>query len=335
MPFTKPDKIDGWIISLYWLMAAPFILYGYLKRVDIGSALILYMYNVWQFTIMALLIVFYLVPTLFNKKKFILFFVLLFLIFSVGAIMEIWFYWYMMPGFLPFNIDGFLVSLIAIGQQFGVLGVILIGKQYLQYQQKFLLAEKGKTEAELKLLKSQINPHFLFNNLNILGALIDQDQHLAKGYLKRFAALYRYLLTNKENDTVLLSEELAFVKDYIYLLESRFGKAYNFQWELEPLDTQNLLIIPAAMQMLIENVIKHNEGDEKEPLQIHIHVKNERVSILNKHRPKLHQKVISTGTGLDNLRLRYALLTDQTIEIQKEDTFFMVSIPLLKNLTDL
>jgi len=118
-------------------------------------------------------------------------------------------------------------------------------------------------------------------------------------------------------------------------LESRFGKAYNFQWEIGRLDTQKVLVIPAAIQTLIENAVKHNGGDEKAPLLIQIQITKERLSVLNEHRPKLHQKVISTGTGLDNLRQRYTLLTDQTIEVQKQDDLFKVNIPLIKSLTDI
>jgi len=195
--------------------------------------------------------------------------------------------------------------------------------------------EVEKSKAELALLRAQINPHFLFNNLNVLGALIQQDQREAAAYLKRFAALYRYLLSNKENDAVLLSEELSFIADYIFLLKKRFGKAYDFQIQKESVDTNSVLIIPAAIQTLIENAVKHNRGATENPLKIDILIGEKTVMVTNEIRPKFAKQVLSTGTGLNNLTTRYDLLTRNSVKISQDNGQFLVILPLIKSLNGL
>jgi len=332
---NKPDKIDWWIITIYWLLAAPFIIYSYQLFYPLNSAFIVYLFNVVVYTSVAIIVVFWMLPTFFNRKKIITFFLLLTLLFTLMAVVDNLFFSLIFPDEPPLSIAYLLESMMTHGQQFGILGAILVGKQFMQYQQKYLLAEKEKTAAELKLLKAQINPHFLFNNLNVLGALIQQDQKAAATYLKRFAALYRYLLTNKENDTVLLSEELSFIEDYIFLLKKRFGKAYDFQIQKESVDTNRVLIIPAAIQTLIENAVKHNQGAMENPLKIHILIGKKTVMVTNEIRPKFAKQVPSTGTGLDNLSTRYQLLTQIAVKINQDNGQFLVILPLIKSLNGL
>ena len=171
---------------------------------SLSGAIGVYLINFIQYAFLILVVVFWLIPTFFNRKEIGFFFLLLLLIFSIASLYDAIFLPLVIPNSPSFSLDIFLNGLLVNAQQFGVIGAVLVGKRYLQYEQKYMLAEKEKTVAELKLLKAQINPHFLFNNLNVLGALIQRDQAEAAAYLKQFAALYRYLLSNKENDTVLL-----------------------------------------------------------------------------------------------------------------------------------
>lgn len=218
-------------------------------------------------------------------------------------------------------------SVIRHGQSYGVLGILLVGKGYFDMQHRLLLANKAQMESELKSLKAQIDPHFLFNNLNILHALIQQDKQIASHYLSCFAGLYRYLIRHKDDDFVSLAQELKFVDDYIHLLKHRFGPAYCFHQELL---TQTSLdgryVVPATIQILVENAIKHNRGDEDNPLAITIRVRDDTVSVRNKIRPKL-TPVDSAGTGLLNLRERYRILSNKEIDIHR-DEFFEVLIPI-------
>ena len=335
--FSKPDSIDWAIIFGFGLMAGPFIIYTYYfnYKLTLSNAILVYLLNLIEYITLAITVVFWMIPTFFNRKKIGWFFLLLLLVFSVASLYDNLFFPLIIPNSPPFSFDTFMDGLFINGRQFGIIGAVLVGKRYLQYQQKYLIAEKEKTAAELKLLKSQINPHFLFNNLNILGALIQHDKEEAAAYLKRFAALYRYLLTNKENDTVLLSEELVFIEDYIFLLKKRFGKAYEFQIQQEREHINNVLIIPAAIQTLIENAVKHNRGEETNPLIIHILIDKMVVIVVNEIRPKFAKQVQSTGTGLENLTTRYRLLTEKSVKISQENGQFLVRLPLIKNLNNL
>lgn len=181
------------------------------------------------------------------------------------------------------------------------------------------------------MLKQQIDPHFLFNNLNVLGALIHQDKDLASEYLNCFASLYRYIIRHKDEDAVLLDDEWKFTRNYIYLLQQRFGNAYNFEQFKEAPTTLliNCFVPPGSIQTLIENVVKHNQGNETNSLMIQIKFENEYLTVKNEVRAKL-TNVSSTQTGLANLKARYQLLSDKKLIINNMDGFFEVKIPLLK-----
>jgi two-component system, LytTR family, sensor kinase len=208
--------------------------------------------------------------------------------------------------------------------------MVLFIKRILDSQNRFFASEKEKKEAELKLLKQQLDPHFLFNNLNVLGVLIQKDTAAAHEYLQRFSNLYRYLIRHKDADVVFLEEELKFVEDYIYLLKQRFGMAYNFD-AFNQLTSENVphcMILPSAIQTLIENIMKHNQGEQSDPLPIFATITAGYFVIKNEIRPK-YDPINSTKTGLKNLQTRYQLLSDKSIIINELDGFFEVKIPLL------
>jgi len=191
------------------------------------------------------------------------------------------------------------------------------------------IKEKEKRESELLLLKSQIDPHFLFNNLNTVDALIDSDPQVAKEYLQRLSQLYRYLIRTKDDEVVLLEEEMEFARNYIYLLEKRFGKAYQFNIEGFA-EITDQFIPPGALQTVIENVVKHNMSTVEEPIITDIILKKDQVVISNDLRLKPNVKT-SNKTGLDNLKARVALLSERKIEVTSDERY-TVLIPLINQI---
>jgi len=196
-------------------------------------------------------------------------------------------------------------------------------------QKRLLQTQKAQTESELRNLKAQIDPHFLFNNLNVLRGLMQHDPAEANEYLTRFAALYRFLIRHKDDDFVPLPNELRFVDEYIYLLRHRFGAAYAFRQELLPAaELARLLVVPGTLQLLVENAIKHNAGDDDAPLLITIRATDTALLVEHPRRPK-RTAVDSMGTGLANLRERYRLLAGQEITVTATAATFAVAVPLV------
>lgn len=219
---------------------------------------------------------------------------------------------------------------VAHAKSYGLLAVLLTGKRYLGLQKKLLRAQQAQTESELRHLKAQLDPHFLFNNLNVLRGLIQQDPAAANEYLNRLAALYRFLIRHQHEDVVGLTEELRLADEYIFLLRHRFGQAYEFGQHLPPDDDlRTLVVVPGTLQLLLENAIKHNAGNEDHPLVIEIEVTAATLKVHHALRPKL-TPVESAGTGLANLRERYRLLFDQEIQVNATADAFSVTVPLLR-----
>lgn len=220
---------------------------------------------------------------------------------------------------------------------FGIINPVWIGffsssayyfiKNWNTSSRKIEQLEMEKVTMELSLLKSQINPHFLFNNLNALDDLIDRDKKMAKEYLHRLSKILRYSISSMENDVVSLQEEWNFIDDYIYLIEERFGETYQFEkiQEIDRLD--NYLIPPSSLQSLIENVVKHNQGSTSNPLKTTITISENGISVSHPKRIK-KTGVHSLGTGLKNIKSRYRLLTNKEIEITDTDKFSVV-LPLI------
>jgi sensor histidine kinase YesM len=199
-----------------------------------------------------------------------------------------------------------------------------------EIREKLSAAQLAQSEMRLKILQQKVDPHFLFNNLNVLSSLIDLDPKAANEFLDKLAKLYRYILHTQNAEVVPLGEELSFAKDYVYLLGRRFGPAYEFDWLVPSVASANgLMIVPTALQSLLENVVKHNAGSGKEPLRVDIRVEDSTLTVSNRISPK-ERNIEASGTGLQNLIDRYALLTDRQIDIKREGQTFMVELPLLE-----
>ncbi|WP_462255278.1 sensor histidine kinase [Ferruginibacter sp.] len=202
---------------------------------------------------------------------------------------------------------------------------------FTQYKTKWMEAEELKrisAQAELQLVKSQINPHFLFNNLNVLSALIMKNNEEANKFIEEFSKVYRYILNNHDKELVDIKTELDFIKPYIFLLQKRFAEGLDITIEV-PEPYEKFYVIPASLQMLIENAIKHNVVSKTKPLHIDVHI-NGNNSIVVSNNLQLRQSVDnSTKIGLANIIKRYQLVSGKNVTVKNDAVDFTVALPLL------
>lgn len=207
--------------------------------------------------------------------------------------------------------------------------IILLRKEMEFNRMRAEKMETAKVEAELEALKTQIDPHFIFNSLNTLSYLITREPQSARLFNDNLAKVYRYILGNKEKDLVLLKEELEFISNYFYLLKIRFSDAVNMIIEINDVSAEDFLIPPISLQTLVENAIKHNEFNESHPLDIKVNVSSNYVVVRNAVKPK-EQSAPSNKIGLNNLDNRYKLITRKNIVVENNYRFFTVKLPILK-----
>lgn len=333
--FRKPSRSDWSVIGVFWAAALPFIFSDYAQMVSkVGWTRFLGLTTLSIIVplLLTLVLVFSLMPRLLFRQRYFGFILgLIAVSFTITYLyrLTLGVLWDVTP---TMNQDQLLGTLISIVQKAGILSTMLAGKQFFDTQQRLVLVEKERTEAELRHLKAQIDPHFLFNNLNVLGSLIQRNPEQASAYLHRFSALYRYLIRHKDDDVVPLADEMAFVTDYQYLIGQRFGQAYVFIEKLAVSDSLAVFVPPGSIQTLLENAVKHNQGDERNPLLIELAVTDQTVIVRNDLRPKI-TPAESTNTGLANLQARYKLLSDHRVQVHRDAVEFVVTLPLLKSLT--
>ena len=195
---------------------------------------------------------------------------------------------------------------------------------FLANKARLAKVEQEKAKYQLENLKRQINPHFLFNSLNVLSALTYQDAGKANLFAKKLSSVYRYLLVTQEEAKVPLQKELDFVNAYIYLEQIRFGETLCIQMTCDN-EALRKYIVPASIQMLIENALKHNINTRDFPLKINIRINKECVVVTNNL--QLRNTVSKNGVGLKNLEEQYRI-HGHHIEIKKSDTDFTVVLPL-------
>jgi LytS/YehU family sensor histidine kinase len=178
---------------------------------------------------------------------------------------------------------------------------------------------------QYQTLKDQVRPHFLFNSLSSLVTLINTDQEKATQFVHKLSDVYRYVLEQRENELVSLSEEMKFVEDYIFLQKIRFGESLRISIELNP--NPGRMVIPLSLQLLIENAIKHNEVSAEQPLHIEILSTAEHHVIVKNSLQKKELSEKSPGTGLNNLRTRIAFFSEVPMVVHEEAEAFIVRIP--------
>lgn len=183
-------------------------------------------------------------------------------------------------------------------------------------------------EAELQALKLQIDPHFVFNNLSVLSELILENQEIGYKYAENFSKIYRFLLVNSKKNIITLEEELKFLKSYIFLIEQRIGDGVQFLINIDK-ELKFLQLPPFTLQLLIENALKHNKTNKKEPLIIKIYSNEKQEIIVENNILPIEHPINSSGIGIKNIIRRYNLLSDKEPKTILENQIFKIEIPLL------
>lgn len=185
----------------------------------------------------------------------------------------------------------------------------------------------GTASAKFDALKNQLDPHFLFNSLNVLAALIEENPAAAQDFTTSLSKVYRYVLEQKNKELVAVEEELRFAKTYMDLLKMRFEDSIVFEMP-KKIKISEARMVPLSLQLVLENAVKHNRVSEENKLRIQIQEKNGNLVVSN----TLQEKRIlgkGSGIGLSNIKNRYAILTDREVEIRKTQDTFCVSLPIL------
>lgn len=188
--------------------------------------------------------------------------------------------------------------------------------------------ERLHAETTFEVLKSKVNPHFLFNSLNTINAMIDKDPAAARAFVGNMSQVYRHVLNSENRPVVTLAEELEFALAFANMLQARHGGSLKIHTDIAHKNLTNF-IPPVSLQTLLENAIKHNIVSLQLPLTVSIYTSNGRLLVSNPIQEK-RRKEPSTGTGLHNLNQQYLHLCNQGIEIQKSNGQFLVSLPLLQ-----
>ncbi len=200
----------------------------------------------------------------------------------------------------------------------------------LEWKQAAVDAEKLRSESykgQVRFLREQLNPHFLFNSLNVLTNMVYEDADKAADYIRQLSRFYRYVLEVQNEEVVSLSREIDFTQRFFELQRSRFGNALQLHISLNGQKDQ--VIPPLVMQLLVENAIKHNSISEEQPMKIEILQEADKLVVRNNCNPK-SQVEKSTGIGLANIKERYRILSDQEVEVVHDDKIFEVRLPLLE-----
>ena len=185
----------------------------------------------------------------------------------------------------------------------------------------------GTASARFDALKNQLDPHFLFNSLNVLTSLIEEDPDAAQKFTTSLSKVYRYVLEQKNKDLVTVNEELDFARTYVRLLKMRFEDSIVFEIPEASLNPE-AKIVPLSLQLLLENAVKHNVVTSSRPLRIKVFEENGNLVVKN----NLQEKQVvrkSSGVGLQNIKQRYDILSDKRVYIQKTTKDFSVSLPIL------
>jgi ligand-binding sensor domain-containing protein len=193
---------------------------------------------------------------------------------------------------------------------------------------KLSLLQRERMTFEYEHLKSQVNPHFLFNSLNTLASLIEENQDMAIDYTVHLSDLYRNMLSYKDKDLILLEEEMQLLNKYMYIQKSRFGDALQLNVNISERLLMTKKIVPLALQLLVENAIKHNVVSKSSPLFIHISANEYNIEIRNQLQPKINSER-GAGLGLINIRKRYFLLAKKQIAYGINENEYIVILPLI------
>jgi sensor histidine kinase YesM len=235
------------------------------------------------------------------------------------------------------------------------------GSSFLKEWRKALLEAEQLKQAQLsaqyETLKTQVNPHFLFNSLNVLSNLVHKDADLSEKFIQQLSKVYRYILESRDRDTVPLAEEVRNLESYVFLMKIRFGESLKFENTLLNIEGGNLVsssdsqvsslgaadnssanlkpktknlkqseVAPLTLQMLVENALKHNIVSKSTPLSIWVYAEDDFYVVKNSLQRKT-STLESTGIGLDNIKARYRILAGKEIQVEEDSGFFIVKVP--------
>jgi len=201
---------------------------------------------------------------------------------------------------------------------------------YKIYQENKVTQQKiiaGTANAKFESLKNQIDPHFLFNSLNVLSSLIEENPDNAQRFTTSLSKIYRYVLEQKDKELVSVEDELSFAKTYMNLLKMRFENSLFYELPTENINP-DARVVPLSLQLLLENTVKHNVVSEQKPLHIRIFIDGDYMAIQN----DLQKKEVlqdRQGVGLLNIVNRYGIITDRKVKVQEDEKNFTVRIPIL------
>lgn len=329
---TKLNRTDYILLGIFYTILFLLEVYNYYADdsylieylVDIPSTIIL------SFVVI-ILFMYWLIPKyLVVRPQYLLFSILGISVLTVAGMIEFtagfWSGgndWSNFPNWHRFFVLGLLSGADSAGIVFG----LLLTKKFYEGQTEIAKVQQQQKENELKLLRSQLDPHFLFNNLNTLDALIDSDATKAKEYVNRLSLIYRYLIQTKDAEVMELSEELNLAKNYIFLIQTRFGDDYDFTFDKKTAILDKFLPT-GALQAVLENVVKHNKANKNKTVKATITIEEDWLSVSNQ-KSKTSNGTDSLETGLDNLKSRYRLLSDESPIITESETQFKIAIPII------
>ncbi|HUX56426.1 MAG TPA: histidine kinase [Bacteroidales bacterium] len=214
---------------------------------------------------------------------------------------------------------------------FTILGIILINSSYFfkNWKQAAVNEEKLKREKlaiEFEALKNQVNPHFLFNSLTALSSLVYKNQDKAVTFIREFSNVFRYVLESREKEVVDIVTEKKLLESISYLYQIRHDDSLQIRINLS--DATDRYIIPMALQMLLENAIKHNAISVNKPLMVEIGEEEDYIFVKNNLQPK-KAEIVSNNIGLENIKSRYKYLSDKDVLVEISNEYFVVKIPVL------
>tara|TARA_R110000744_G_scaffold39146_5_gene89150 strand:- start:781 stop:1788 length:1008 start_codon:yes stop_codon:yes gene_type:complete len=330
---TKLTKSDFILLGIIIGVTSLFNVWQYYVY---GNDLLEYIVDIPTYIIMACiaigLFMYWLLPNFLLKKTnyFLLISLAIIILTVTGFIENLAGYWSCendcrtYPVWHKALLDGLFAGADNVGIPLG----ILLTKKFYESQTQVVKIQKQQKENELKLLRSQLDPHFLFNNLNTLDALIDSNADKAKEYINRLSLIYRYLIQTKDAEVMELSEEMNLADNYMFLIQTRFGDDYSFHINKNS-DFSNKFLPTGAIQALLENVVKHNKANGLDKVHTSIDIDENWLTVAN-NKSKFTVSNDSLGTGLNNLKARYKLLSEEIPEIEDSETEFKISIPIIK-----
>ena len=234
------------------------------------------------------------------------------------------------------SFDHFIENETWSGYSFGlwitltIVSVFYVIYFYNHYQKSKIKEQKviaGAASAKFDALKNQLDPHFLFNSLNVLTSLIEENPDSAQKFTTALSKVYRYVLEQKNKELVTVDEELNFARTYMSLLKMRFEDSIIFEIPDKASNPESK-VVPLSLQLLLENAVKHNMVTSSKPLHIKIYEDGNHLVVMNNLQPKQIVKK-SSGVGLENIKQRYQLLTERKVYINQREKDFAVAIPML------